>query len=49
MLMMYGSYRVFRYGEQYEYRSGPKLAEFGVPLQTLAQVKDIEAWVSKLS
>jgi hypothetical protein len=51
------SYRAFRYGEEYEYRSSrPKLAgSVENPIEFLSngmssiKVKDVEQWINRLS
>ncbi|MBN2549247.1 MAG: hypothetical protein JXB15_08825, partial [Anaerolineales bacterium] len=59
--LTYAGYRAFRYGEQYELRSGsgaktstPKLPGVGTLgdtsfSQMLTQVKDVEEWINRLS
>ena len=49
--VMYAAYRAFRYGEQYEYRSGAsaKFAGLENPLELVTQVKDVEEWISRLT
>lgn len=59
--VMLAAYRAFRYGEQFEYRSGPKPARgTGTPLDQISnefgsmdlgsiKVKDLEQWISRLS
>ena len=54
---MYGAYRVFRYGEQYEYRpGGPSLIrELADPAKMISnefgvvRMKEVETWISRLS
>jgi hypothetical protein len=50
--LMYGAYRTFRYGEQYEFRSGgsPMLTVLPTKAQDiLGEVGDISKWVNRLS
>jgi hypothetical protein len=49
--LMYAAYRAFRYGEQFEYRSGGKsfVKELASPGELMAQVKDVEKWLDRLS
>lgn len=53
--LMYASYRAFRYGEQFEYRSTSAASFQGVldgmdkPFEMISQVKDVEKWVRQLS
>lgn len=48
--IMFAAYRVFRYGEQYEYRSGKKLTQMvEQPLEMLGNVKDLERWIDALN
>jgi DNA-directed RNA polymerase subunit RPC12/RpoP len=47
--LMLAAYRAFRYGEQYEYRSGGKTALQNVenPLEMITKVKDVEEWINR--
>jgi hypothetical protein len=48
---MFLAYRIFRHGEQYEYRSGASsvLAQLGNPFEVISQVKEVEKWISPSS
>jgi hypothetical protein len=49
--LMWAAYRSFRYGEQYEYRSGgsPKIAGIENPMEMITQIKDVEEWINRLT
>lgn len=49
--LMFLAYRIFRHGEQYEYRSGASsvLAQLGNPFEVISQVKEVEKWISPSS
>ena len=49
--LMYAAYRAFRYGEQYEYRSGGKTSFAGIenPLEMVTNIKDVEEWINQLT
>ncbi|MEW5867891.1 MAG: hypothetical protein AB1894_01340 [Chloroflexota bacterium] len=51
LAIMYGAYRSFRYGEQFEYRTGgpKKIAGIENPLDMVTQVKDVEQWINRLT
>jgi hypothetical protein len=44
--LMFAAYRTFRYGEQYEYRFGPKKSplSFGMTKDLASQIKEITSW-----
>lgn len=47
--MMWGAYRAFRYGEQYEYHSGPKQVTGAVGSDLVKTMKDAASILEKLS
>ncbi len=54
LLIIGSAYRVFRYGEQYEYRHGakkrfPGLSAKGKPQRTSIDVTDVEEWIDLLN
>ncbi len=51
LAIMFGAYRAFRYGEQFEYRehAPKKIAGIENPLEMVTQVKDVEEWINRLT
>ncbi len=49
--IMFFAYRAFRYGEQFEYRSGGSSLPAGLPSPSefMPQFKDLEQWIDRLS
>lgn len=48
--IMYAAYRAFRYGGEYEFRSGAKLTQaVEQPLEMLGNIKDLERWIDQLN